>query len=984
MQSKISDRTSSRSAEEALIAELATVSGEACLEPLLSRHRDLLHPGIVERLAELAHEKLRVNAEESLRIAEAALAVSASIGVEESRARALRAKANALWFLNRNQPAVELYEQALALYQKLGNDTEVGRTLSSAIQPLIRLGEYRRALEGADRARQIFSRTGDTLRLARLELNVANIHHRQDRFAEALQAYEQAYRQLAEFHDTEAIGVALHNMAVCLIGLNDFPKALATHQATRTFCQEHGMPAVVVQADYNISYLYYLRGEYSRALEGLRAAAAAAEETGDTYHSALCSLDLSEIYLELNMGEAAGEMAQEAFTRFQNLGMNYEAAKSLVNLAISMGRPGSAARHAVRSVELFSQARALFVQEKNLAWPPQIDLYQALVLYDDGRYDEARPLCLQALEFFRASKMVTKEILCQLLLARLSLRAGQGDDARACCTAALARLETTEAPHLLYQARVLMGQIEEAAGDFVRAAECYRSARSAVESVRDILRSEELKIAFMNNKLEVYESLIRLCLNHTPGACRAEEMFDTIEQAKSRTLRDLFLAHTRAQRPTEAGVTPLVTHVTPHVTPLETPEDREMRNLREELNWYYHRTDLEQVGQEAAPDAERTYRGQQVERLQAEIRSREKKLIRLLRQRPASATDPVGSAPPLSVGAIRAALGPSRVLVEYFRAGDRMLAAVLSAEALEVVPLASLAQVSPIVRLLQFQFSKFRLGPRYIALCRELSFQATQAHLRELYEALVAPIRHLLTGRRLVFVPHEDLHHVPLHALYDGKQYLTDSFAVSYAPSASIYALCQQQPFHSNGPSLILGVGDARAPFIEEESHSVAEILPQPELFLGAAATEQVLRDKGPGSRVIHIGTHGRFRSDNPMFSAIRLGDAYLTLYDLYQLRLPAELVTLSGCSTGLNVVAKGDELLGLVRGLLSAGAKSLLLSLWDVQDRSTSELMKSFYARLRQNSDKAGALQDAMQELREKHPHPYYWAPFVLIGGAA
>jgi CHAT domain-containing protein len=76
--------------------------------------------------------------------------------------------------------------------------------------------------------------------------------------------------------------------------------------------------------------------------------------------------------------------------------------------------------------------------------------------------------------------------------------------------------------------------------------------------------------------------------------------------------------------------------------------------------------------------------------------------------------------------------------------------------------------------------------------------------------------------------------------------------------------------------------------------------------------------------------------------------------------------------------------LLGLVRGLLSAGAKSLLLSLWDVQDRSTSELMKAFYVRLGQNSGKAAALQGAMRELREKHPHPYYWAPFVLIGGAA
>ena len=118
------------------------------------------------------------------------------------------------------------------------------------------------------------------------------------------------------------------------------------------------------------------------------------------------------------------------------------------------------------------------------------------------------------------------------------------------------------------------------------------------------------------------------------------------------------------------------------------------------------------------------------------------------------------------------------------------------------------------------------------------------------------------------------------------------------------------------------------------------------------------------------------------MFSAIRLGDGYLTLYDLNRFRLPAELVTLSGCSTGLNVVAKGDELLGLVRGLLHSGARSLLLSLWDVQDRSTTKLMSSFYTRFRDQGNMASALQGAMQELRETQPHPYFWAPFVLTGG--
>lgn len=117
------------------------------------------------------------------------------------------------------------------------------------------------------------------------------------------------------------------------------------------------------------------------------------------------------------------------------------------------------------------------------------------------------------------------------------------------------------------------------------------------------------------------------------------------------------------------------------------------------------------------------------------------------------------------------------------------------------------------------------------------------------------------------------------------------------------------------------------------------------------------------------------------MFSAIRLGDGYLNLYDLYQLRLNAKLVTLSGCATGMNFVAAGDELLGLQRGLFYAGATSLLLSLWDVNDRTTAELMQEFYRRYIQSGDMAGSLQQAMRRLRQENPHPYYWAPFVLVG---
>jgi CHAT domain-containing protein len=153
------------------------------------------------------------------------------------------------------------------------------------------------------------------------------------------------------------------------------------------------------------------------------------------------------------------------------------------------------------------------------------------------------------------------------------------------------------------------------------------------------------------------------------------------------------------------------------------------------------------------------------------------------------------------------------------------------------------------------------------------------------------------------------------------------------------------------------------------------------QLFMGEQATEEQLRLHGPHSRFIHIATHGYFRQDNPMFSSIRLGNSLLSLFDLYQLQFDADLVTLSGCGTGMNVVIGGDELIGLVRGLLYAGAQTLMVSLWEVHDQSTAEFMRDFYEGYKSSASKANALRSAMLKLKQKHRHPYYWAAFALVG---
>src|ERR1700723_3495105 len=942
-------RSKQAALSEKLLQDLANLTGQVSRNRFLTRRR-LYRETILSQLNDVVRAKLRADTRQALALAESAILIARRLRNQKELGRGLRSKANALNILGDNHKALDFHEQALGVFRKIPDAEEEARTLIPSIQPLIMLGEYDKAFQTAERAKKIFLELGNPQRIAHVEINLGNIFHRQDRFEEGLACYERAYEALLPFRDSEGLAVALYNMAVCLITMNDFPRALASYERARAMCVEHGMPLLVTQADYNIAYLYYLRGEYSRAIEMLQATRLECEKNGDAYVLALCYLDLSEIYLELNLSTEARETAHEGYLRFQKLGMGYEEAKCQAYEAMAFSQLGKA----LRALELFAMARSKFVREKNLVWPWLTDLYRAVVLFSEGRLFEARRLCSAAAGFFDTSFLPGKAVLCHLLLARICLRTGELPVARAECARALDRLASVNAPMLRYQAEFLMGQVQQASGDPSGAYGSCQRAREALETLRSSLRGEELKIAFLKNRLEVYECLVELCLGDG-GPKAAEESFGYMELAKSRSLAELLVQHGSALAVIDTGQSELV---------------RRIREMREELNWYYRRIELEQLRADEPSPA-------RIEKLQQEALAHENELLHVLREVPQWGD--IGQQGPAmrSLETIRASLPPDAAIVEYFCLKDQFIASIVTRDGLEIVPLTPVSRVVNLLRLFHFQISKFKLGADYARTFEKSMLGVVQAHLHQLYEEVFAPVRAHLSARHLIIVPHGVLHYLPFHALLDDTGYLIDSFTISYAPSASIFTHCQEKPAHTSGRSLVLGIPDARAPLILEEVRAVAEIVPDAELFVGAQANEQVLREKGLQSRLVHIATHGKFRQDNPMFSGIRLGDAYLNLYDLYQLKLNAELVTLSGCATGMNVVTPGDELLGLIRGLLYAGAHSLLLTLWDVHDQSTADFMAIFYRRFRDGAGKAAALRGAMIELRERYPHPTPWPPF-------
>jgi CHAT domain-containing protein len=222
-----------------------------------------------------------------------------------------------------------------------------------------------------------------------------------------------------------------------------------------------------------------------------------------------------------------------------------------------------------------------------------------------------------------------------------------------------------------------------------------------------------------------------------------------------------------------------------------------------------------------------------------------------------------------------------------------------------------------------------------------------------------------------------------------------EDYVLGYLPAASALSFGTE----SGGPvgdRRLLALGPARAQlrYAGEEVRSLARYLPSdPLVLVGPRATESSFKEKAGSYRVLHLATHGYFNKRNPLLSGLDLEpgereDGRLEVHEILDLRLDADLVTLSACNTALGTgyfaeVPAGDDFVGLTRAFLLAGSPSVLASLWEVNDRSTLQLMRRFYRNWRE-ADKAVALALAQREMLAAagaYRHPYFWAPFVLAG---
>ncbi len=956
--------------EQGLVERWAALGGESERRQFVEQHPEILDPRQVERLCDEVGRQKWIDLPTAERLARAAVGLADRLEGDVTLARAERALANTLHKKGDHRGAMRAYESALARFELAGCDLEAAVTRSSSLSNLVYLGEYERADRWVSRARETFAEAGDHLRLARLDLNYANVLYRQDRWREALELYHRAWRSLERLGGPEDLAICLSNLAVCQISLANFTEALDVYRRAREHCQTHGLRLLLHEIDYNIAYLHYLRGEHLRAIRLYQSARVRFEELGDDQHTALCDLDQAEIFLELNLVEEAAQLASAAHRRFEKLGMGYEAAKAQCYQAIASGRRGQA----FAALDLLARARRIFEREQNLVWPALIDLYRALIYYGEGRLYEATSLALAARRHFDRHGLATKLAMCEILLARLELQLDRPDGARVTALGAIEKLRPLRIATLLYQAYFVLGQAEEAAGRFHRAGRAYAASRSWLERSWSGLETNELKIAFLEDHLVVYESLVWLGLERPELGWTAPRILGWMERAKSRGLADLIAFRAHALPPRRSPQGDLV---------------EEIRELREELGWYYRQLDQQQLDRPwlaEGPPAEGGRGGPEnarPERPSGTARRREERLRRTLEavRRGDRELGSLQDGAPVEIEEILGALPEDALLVEYYVARNGLYAAVATGERVEIRALTPLSRVREAYRQLQLELGRVRPAVRGVR--RGGGEQTARQPLRRLYDELVRPLEPLLDRRHLIVVPHGFLHHLPFPALEDGGQALVDRHVISCAPSASVFHLCSVKPTAPGDRLLVVGAETASSPEV-----SGLAALPNCELLAAEALAAEgldaaALGERLDGYRFVHLASRVGYRPDNPMFSSLELGSRRLSLFELYDLRLSAEVVSITGCGSDLAAVPGGDELVGLVRGLLYAGARSVLAGLWDSPGESSSRLLELFYRRLAGGGDAARALRHAMREVRDSFPDPADWAPFALIGGA-
>jgi CHAT domain-containing protein/tetratricopeptide (TPR) repeat protein len=809
------------------------------------------------------------------------------------------------------------------------------------------LKQYQRVLElyqGADFPRGV----GDTLG------NIGGVHLLLGHYRDALGYYRRALVISQQLNSKTSMSQDHGNIGLCLLGLGDVDEALVHLDTAIELARQAGMSQ---------DEAYWLRvkagglvqqGKYDLGLENYRKALATYESIEAKAEIVEALQSSGDLHLLLGDSESAERDFERALVTARSIDLDRGITRSLVSLGdveLHRQRPEAAATFYEEARQRAAEAGVQQALARSL-------LRLARVHRSQGRVAQAAANTDQSLTVARkigARALESEALYSRAELARMQRQLDEALENYRAAEIAQARIGD---PDLLWQIYFGRARTQEAAGDMSGALASLEAAVRLIEGVRGRLQEPRFRSGYVEDKFEVYRELMRLQLQQG----RTADAFSTAERLRARSFME---------------------QLGGRLTVPLSPGDRAVElELRERVRR------LQRTVLDAGEDGASAYPERAMNRFSQELLDAEKQYNTFLDDH-ARVRSQAGAVP--SATNIRRHLASGEALIEYVLGPDSTVVFVLTPGRLSVQTL---------------QANDSDLNAR-ISLLRDLIAHPGDERWRKpaarLSEVLLEPLEKggWLDGvNRLYVVPHGVLTYLPFALLPRQadrlEELVVDRYTVSYLPAAAALML---EPSRREVTGSLLAVAPTRGGLrhAPEEARAIdAMFKPGSRTLIGPEATESRFKQLAGGFRLLHLATHGQLNAASPLLSGLQLepdptDDGTLRVYEILDLPLRADLVTLSACDTALGSgyfadLPVGDEFVALNRAFLVAGSASVMATLWQVDDLASVSLMKKFYERLGRSDgerDVAHALASAQRELRRspRFGHPYYWAAYVVVG---
>ena len=931
---------------------------------------------------------------------------------------------------------------ALAIYEAIEDVAGEAKVLHDLGRAERKLANYRDAARWHQKALDLALRTADRPGQGTALIDLGDVHERRKDHPGAISYYRKALEVFRLPEDWKEAGRALRQVGDIFVVRGEFEDAYDAYGRALRYAEEGRDPAAIAEGRDYTGYFYRQLGDYEKAADLHRRALEAAAGTPEgpersrsraraLNHLGLCTAKLASVAATGGDVAAAAKQYREAVRLEEEALREARAAndrwrqgyvlRALAQIHRELGELSSgadASREFAGSLARADEAIALAVEMREKEWEGLGLHHKGIALALLGRHEDGLAAFREAIGIWEAAgDLQGMGQAWQMIAHRIHEARGRLPEALEAYEKARGIFERIRAFEHVAAVHLSQGALFERQGELEKAKSSYLASIEALESVRSRLTSEEHKIAFFERRQGPYEALISLLARIYREGARLEDgalALHTSERARERAMLDLLQgASSRIRGGVDAATVAREADIRARLRSLSGELLRERDPAKSDaLKAAIDRLSMEQNG--FLRELERKYPS----------------YARLKNPRP------------LTLEEIRRnVLGEGERLLEYFVGEGGTFLFIVSRDGLEAllsIPVGK-RELAAKVEALRRPFERIKAAGSLQELEK---FDLSLAH--DLYGLLLAPAEeHVRGATQILIVPHGPLFHLPFELLvrdvgvrpipegvilgrFETPRYAIDALPpMVYALSASLLDPALRRAGDGTAKGALLAFGNptpeqpggkrrgvrmrrgqrillSGLPYAEREARDVASLYGDgANVYLGRDATKARFLAEGGRYRSLLFSTHGILDEREPMYSGLVFAPgpgeedgSLLETHEIFNIRLDADLVTLSACEVGLGRIRDGEGLIGMGQAFLYAGASSLVVSLWSVYDRSTAQLITAFHGRVRDDpATKALALRESKlatfgtrQPLESgrllSYAHPFFWAPFVLFRG--